>query len=325
VIGIVIASASTSVAWAQTTLVRTDQQLTLKPWADGSFGETYDRILQQRQGHVKDAAPGLDDDTHVFFWDSTGRFRFSKHDDRAPAIAYRWATMSFDNESGQIPDHLDDIDLAGGLHVGELFGGELGLVGGVGYSGNSPFGNSHGFYGIGHITWLRPLSDTDALAITLDYNGNRALLPDAPLPGFAYVHRSPPLVEWGVGYPDSWIALRPGRFTLSAEYSAPYTADVRVEYNLTTTFSVFAGCGNFFNAFAFDDEPVTDRVFFQMSRAELGLRYNGKVSGFDVDAALTFGYAFEQNFYSGYDVRDLERFSSISGEPYVGIVLVGRY
>ena len=184
-VAVVVGGAACSAAHAQTTFARTGQHLTLDPWADGTFGDTYDRLLQQRRGHIKDADPSLDDDTHVFFWDSTGRFRFSKHDDGAPSIAYRWATLSFDNESRQIPDHLDDVELVGGLHLGELLGGDLGIVGGAGYSGNSPFGNSHGYYGIGHLTWQRPLSESDSVALTLDYDGNRTLLPDAPLPGFA--------------------------------------------------------------------------------------------------------------------------------------------
>jgi hypothetical protein len=62
-----------------------------------------------------------------------------------------------------------------------------------------------------------------------------------------------------------------------------------------------------------------------MNRVEAGVRFEGKIFGFYTDAALTVGYAFEQNFYRGFDARDLNSFSSISDEPYIGLVLIGRF
>src|SRR5256885_8248543 len=84
---------------------QTNQQLTLIPWSKDWFGETNDRPLVQFKSHVKD------EDAHasVFWWDSTGRFRFDKNDSAPLAIGYRWLTMNFDTDSRQVPDHLDEI------------------------------------------------------------------------------------------------------------------------------------------------------------------------------------------------------------------------
>src|SRR5437870_305535 len=110
-------------------IAQTNQQLTLKPWSEGWFGETNDRILYQSQSHLKDEhAARLSSpksNAQVFWWDSTGRFRFDKTDPEAPSIAYRWLTMNFDTNSRQLPDHLDEISLAAGFHLAKVEGGDL--------------------------------------------------------------------------------------------------------------------------------------------------------------------------------------------------------
>src|SRR3954468_12451882 len=91
-----------SISFAQTT-----SELTLNPWADGVFGETFDKILYQQQSHVK----GEDNrNAQVFWWDSHGRFRVDKHDDDAFSVGYRYVTIVFDTNSKIIPDNLDDMN-----------------------------------------------------------------------------------------------------------------------------------------------------------------------------------------------------------------------
>jgi len=52
------------------------------------------------------------------------------------------------------------------------------------------FADTNGIFGIGHVTYRRKLSERDSLILSLDYNGNSSFLPDVPLPGFAFEHRS---------------------------------------------------------------------------------------------------------------------------------------
>jgi len=63
------------------------------------------------------------------------------------------------------------------------------------------------------------------------------------------------------------------QLTFDASYSVPFTADATLEYHLTSTISVFGGVSNFFNGFALDDESITNRLFYQMSRAGAGIHY----------------------------------------------------
>ena len=102
-------------------------------------------------------------------------------------------------------------------------------------------------------------------------------------------------------------------------------SSIAAAVSFTDEVSVFAGYAHFFNGFFLDDVPKTDRLFYEMNRVETGVRFEGTIVGFYVDAALTVGYAFQQNFYRGFDARNLDSFSSISDEPYLGIVLIGRF
>jgi hypothetical protein len=103
---------------------------------------------------------------------------------------------------------------------------------------------------------------------------------------------------------------------------------VSLEYQLGRGVSVFGGYSDFFNAFFQDDHAKTDRFFLHMQRVEVGVRYvNPNLLGYNLylDAALTVGYAFDQDWSRGFDVRDLEPLQGTEGTPYVGLVVRGRF
>jgi hypothetical protein len=309
-----------SVASAQSTVPYNDRHMMLKPWEPDAYLESSDRIVYQEQGHLKDE----DAQAHIYWDNSSGRLRFTKQDERPFTIGYLWNSTKTDSDSPRLPDHLDDIALTAGVPLGDAWGGRLAILGGAGYSGDRPFANEHGLYGIGHLTWERPLSQPDSIVLSLDYNGNSLLFPDAPLPGISYIHRGEGF-EYGLGFPDNWLTVQlASQITAGVSYTAPFNGDTWIEYHFDRHVSVIAGYSNVVNAFAFEDEPVTDRTIYQMSRVGGGVHYSGKVAGFDFDVALLGGYAFEQNWYHGYDARNLDRFTSISDEPYVSVILIGK-
>jgi hypothetical protein len=308
-----------AIAHAQTT-----PEMVLNPWPQNVWGETVDKALYQEQGHIKGPSG---DQAQIFWWDSIGRFRFSKTDERSPVIAYRYITTATDSNSPALPDHLDKLSLAGGLHLGEFSGGEFMLVGGAGYSGDMPFNDANGIFGIGHLLWERKMNDADSLVLSVDYDGGSALLPDVPLPGFQWVHRDEHL-SYGVGYPRSFVSWEIiERLTLSANYAVPYTADAYLDYKIAKQWSVFGNVANFFEAYQLNEQPDTVRLFQQMSRVEVGVRYHNEnvYSGLSLDAALAVGYAFGQSFSTGWDVRDLNETAEVSDEPYIALILRGTF
>jgi hypothetical protein len=324
------AIAAALICVAHAARAQTTAELTLKPWADGQVGETVDKLLYQEQGHVK-----REDDSRgaqVFWWDSTGRFRFDKHDPDAFALAYRILAINFDTNSPSLPDTLDEISLAAGLHLGEMAGFRSSLVIGAGYSGDNLFATEDGLFGIGHLLFERKTGDRDSLVIGIGYDGSSALFPDVPYAEFALVHRGDeragdPLT-YSIGYPHSslrWLVAPD--LSVEANYTVPYSGDVTIDYALGHGVSVFGNFTNFFNAFFQEDFSRTDRLFYEMRRAEVGIRYRNPdvFRGIALDAALVVGYAFDQQFSRGHDVRDRDPFAEISDEPYIGLVLVGQY
>jgi hypothetical protein len=306
---------------------QTDPRMVIEPWATReSWGATHDDMLYQSQAHMKNER---DAKAQIFWWDSTGRFRLGADDPDAPALGYRYLTMNFDSNSQVLPDTFDEVSLAATLHLGDVAGGGLSLLFGAGYSGDNPFADSNGVFGIGHLLWQKQLNAADAIVLSLDYNGVAALFPDVPLPGFEYVHQDGPL--WlEVGFPRNSLAWSPpGAFSLGASYEAPYSADVIADYKLGGSgVSVFGRYANFYNAFRLNDEPLTNRLFFQMSRAEVGLRYVNPHLVFEwayFDMSLSVGYAFEQHVSGGFDVRDAHALDEVSDVPYVGFVIRGLF
>jgi len=306
---------------------QTDPRIAIDPWpTPQTWGETHDDMLYQAQSHAKNEA-GVN--AQIFWWDSTGRFRLKTQDAHAPVLGYRYLTLNFDTNSHVIPGAFDEASLAATLQLGELSGGDVSVLLGAGYSGDNAFADSEGVFGIAHLLWQRRLSDTDTLVLSVDYNGVAALFPDVPLPGIEYIHKEGPL-RLEIGFPRDAITWTPSdALTIEAAYEVPYTADVSADYKLGRDgLSVFGRYANFYNAFRLDGEPQTNRMFFQMSRAEVGVRYVNPHLVFDwayVDAGLSIGYAFEQHISGGFDVRDTHTLEELSDVPYVGFVLRGRF
>jgi hypothetical protein len=317
---------ATSPAAAQTT-----PDLILRPWEPGRFVDTHDKLLYQAQSHEqgKPSPAGSDDDAkaQIFWWDSYGRVRFGRDNPDAPAVGYRYLTVALDTSSPRLPDNLDDVSLAAGLHLGEFAGGKASAVVGAGYSSDNLFGDPSAYYGVGHLIWDRRLDNRNSLVLTLDYDGNSLLLPDVPLPGFRFVHRRPGL-EVSVGYPQSALHWEPlAKVTVDLSYVAPFNGQAEVAYHFTKELAAVAGYTQFFNAFDVDGDPATRRLFYRMSQVEVGVRYRDDAAfwGIGIDADLVVGYAFDQEFSRGWDVRDLTPLTSLSDAPYVGVVLRGRF
>ncbi|HEX8912891.1 MAG TPA: hypothetical protein VF796_11065 [Humisphaera sp.] len=305
---------------------QTTSALVLDPWTHSGWGETLDRLQYQAQADVRGTSG--DQTTQLFLWDSTGRFRLAKDSPTDPRIGYRYLTINTDSNSRTLPDTLDEISLAAGLRLGEAAGGRVSVVLGAGYSGDNPFADADGLFGIAHLLWERKLNERDALVLSLDYDGSRSLLPDVPLPGFAFAHDGDG-VSYRLGFPRSSLDWRiTSALSLSANYAVPYTGDLTLRYQLDNRWSVFGGYGSFFNAFYLDDEPRTDRFFLQQQRVELGVRFVepdlwGK--GLYVDVAVRVGYAFDQAWSRGFDVRGLDPVGRTDDTPFVGLVVRGRF
>ncbi len=303
---------------------QTTTALTLDPWPADVLGETNDHFVYQNRGRVDDGSGK----TQVFWWDSIGRFRVDRSDPNSLSLGIRQLTIDFDTHSPELPHNLNDLSAALGVHLGSIGGGTATAVFGAGYTGNNLFADSNGVFGIGHLTWQAPLSKSDSWALSLDYDGSSAFLPDIPLPGFAYIHDDG-WARFTVGFPRSeieWRNIIPD-LNLVATYDVPYALNVDLAYRVDGNFSVFGNFANVFQGFAQAYRDDNERTFYQMRRVEFGIRYTNPdvYHGIFLDVSLAAGYAFDQQFSRGFDVRDLAPFATISDEPYIGLILRGRF
>jgi hypothetical protein len=304
---------------------QTDTQMLLNPWPQKVWGETVDHFIFEAESDIRNAP----ESAQIFWWDSVGRFRLDTSRDDALHIGYRYVTIDFDTNSDAIPNHLDEVSVAAGFTLGEWKSGRVSAILGAGWSGDNPFADAGGIFGIGHLLWQKQLDTGDVFVVSLDYNGVSSLLPDVPLPGFAFIRKQNDSMTWQFGFPRSSVTWEfAPRWLLDASYEVPYTGLAEVQYRLSKHWQLFGQAANFFEGFRLDDEPSSHRTFFQMSRVESGIRYvNADFvwKGIYFDAALSVGYAFEQKFSSGHDVRDLDPQAELSDAPFVGLFLRGRF
>ncbi len=306
-----------------TAFSQTDQTIVIDPWPDKFFGQTTDKFIYQAQSHSKDGTGNA----QIFWWDSHGRFRIGTENPDAPVIGYRYLTENFDTHVPALPKHLDKLSVAGGLKLGEVEGGQLGLVLGAGYVSDNPFADANGVFGESHLTWNHKIDDSNSFALTLDYDGGGSFLSDVPLPGFEYDHYCDE-ISWGFGFPRTWAEWKPThRLTFTALYTVPFSADLYADYKIGKGVSVFGNFANFFESFQLSGVPTTTRLFQQMRRIEFGVRYinDNLIKGFGIDVALAGGYAFDQHFWRGWDIRDMDRTAALSDVPYVALIVRGTF
>ncbi len=289
-----------------------------EPWNGKDFVATYDNPIFENGGHVTNS----NYTERMQWWDSYGRVRFNKQDAESPFVAYRILTSDTNTQSPLIHSTMDEFDVAAGLHLGTIADWKISTMLGVGYSGTHPFLNEKGLFGIGDVTAEHAINDQNSVLLAVDYAGNNGLLPDVPLPGFAWIHHDEKL-DVMLGFPVNSIEWRPvSKLKIAANYTVPYSGNVDVEYLPWEHFGFYADGSNFFQGIVIAREDTIDRQFYQMRRIEAGLRI---IFNPLVDAGVGIGYAFDQTFSQGYDVRSMRGVARISDEPYISIVLHGRF
>jgi hypothetical protein len=295
-------------------------RVALNQWNANDYAITYGNPIFESSGHVHGA--DTNDNVEVQWSDNWGAIRLDNHDQDSPFIAYRFLIGQMNADSPLFHSTMDDVELAAGFHLGTYAGWKVSTMLGAGYDSTHPFVNEKGIFGIGDITAVHAINDQNSLVLAVDYNGNNAFLQDVPLPGFAFVHHDKKL-DFMLGYPDSNISYRPiDKLRIQASYSVPYTASIDAEYVPWQHLGFYGMVGNTMQGIVISKENTIDRQFFQMRRVEVGVRvlYTPLIN-----AGIGIGYAFDQGFSEGYDIRSLRTLAHISNAPYISFVLYGKF
>ncbi len=295
------------------------QNLTLSPWRDGLYVQTWNNGLLENKSHVRNSgAPA-----QLELWDFSGRVRLANTGKYSPTVAVHSLYLGLDSNTALLPHQLVNDAMSVGMPLGKFAGWGFGVSVGAGYAGNSPFNDSHAVYGMARVVVQRRLSRCDQLAVFLDYNGNRQLLPDAPLPALEIEHKQPHL-RWMLGFPDEDIRWRPlPRLAIHVDYQPVVSGVADIEYRLLRWLHVFGKFESSSWAFHLDYYSSTQRVFFAISRIEGGLRLFAWRKRLAVEVGG--GYAFNQTLGEGYDARDEHTVSQIANSAFALVTLAVRF
>ena len=315
----VAAAALSLAAFAPLAAAQTGPALLLKPLlSEDETWESGGAATVVRDAH----AQGSDADFNMSVYEYAGRFR-EQREKLIPRIGWDIAYYDFSSDIPILDQPLTDVSVAAGLELGKYYDWTAGLTAGIGYAGNSPFGEGDAWYAKATLVVGRKLDKKTDLAFVVDYDGNRTIFPDIPLPGIAYRHEFDPTLSYTIGIPLTSITWKPDdKISFDLTWTIVDRFDARLEYKLSPAWSVIGLLEQRQEGFAVDGIDDHDRLLFQQRRAEAGVRWKPWEHS---SLLLAGGYAFGTEFSVGYDQGDSTEVADISDEPYVRLSFERRF
>jgi len=265
-------------------------------------------------------------DTRLSSYHAIGRFLLDPDDRQSPSAAVSWNQLSTHSSDAALPDDLVDVSIAGSISRKLDDGWLLQLTAGGGFAGDNAFTDGSAFYGLANVTAIHQLGDDHGYMLILDYNGNRSVFPDIPLPGFVYYDRLNENVKYSIGLPSA-ITWTPDSATTVRGIVTPGGITGSIEHELDERITLFGRYNNRTRSFHVDSDVNDRRLFFKQTRVEGGVIWTGTQGDSlpGVEIRLALGYAFDQEFSRGWDTRDDDTVRDISDEPYVRAALTMRF
>src|SRR5439155_15426539 len=246
----------------------------------------------------------------VFEW--TGRIR-EKRENFIPRLGWDVLYLNVNTSDPVLPDKgLTDVSIDAGVELGTYSGWRSGLTVGIGYAGDTPFGEGDAWYGKATLLVGREIDDKTKIGVVLDYDGNRTFLPDIPLPGFAYIHEFDPHLSYTIGVPVTAITWKPYTpVSLDVTWTLLDRFDARLEYKLSPQWTAYGALEDRQEAFHVENLEGHDRLLFAQRRVELGVVWQPwEHTRFH----LAGGYAWGQDFSVGWDLRNSHPIADVSDE-----------
>lgn len=293
-------------------LAQTGPDLLLKPWQPGERVElaAYGTFLGDGSTDNADA------DLTISIFDSFGRAKLPVESRAEPRVGYNVTYLDLDGDDPALPAQLVDTSFGFGMGVASIDGWLAGLTVGFGYAGAGAFDDGNAWYAESTFAVGKELDETQSLGFVLNYDGNRPFMPDVPLPGFQYVKKLPDRITAAIGFPFTYIQWEPtAQSMVKLTYIIPFDFAFEAEYRPLPELGLFASYSMRTEAFHSDALPNSiDRLLYEQRRVEAGARW--RPTG-GVAIVLAGGYAFGQQFDSGFDVRDTDEVAELSDEPYL--------
>lgn len=301
---------------------QTDARLLAEPWPN-SRPTTFDVDVSAYilgKGHTRD---GSDRDIRIARYESQGRWRSDAQVENPFVAGYELLYVDLSTGHAAVPERLVDQSVGIGFGVGQWDPWSVGVTLAAGYAGSNPFGDDDALYIDSTILLSRRPAPDTVLQLMLNYNSNRTIFPDIPLPGIAYSKRVDETLTWTLGVPRSRIVWTPdGNWTFDVDYVLPVTVNGTVRYRLTADLSAFGRFTNRFNAFTVDGAREHERVFLSQRMVEAGIACR---IAHAAELTVAGGWVFGQTLQSGFDARSLDDHIDFSDEPFVRFGLDLRF
>ncbi len=314
----------TVVLFTSSVRAQTASTMLASPWAaDRAVDFTVD-AWGQSEGDADQT--GMD--VRLSRYQAAGRWRLDPADTLSPSVAVSTHRLDIHSPDTVLPQRLVDVSFAGSMVFEVDQDTTLQVILGGGYAGDNAFGDGSAYYALADLVATRRLGDGRGYKLILDYNGNRTIFPDIPLPGFIYYDRLDEQTTYTLGFPSSSITWKPNdRTTLRATYFLPTTVNGIIEYQLADPWSIYGSFESSLDAYKVDSDSSNRRLMFAQRRIEGGVVWRGRQGDSfpGVEVRVACGYAFDQEFTRGFDVRDEDTVRDISDEPYVRAGVTMRF
>lgn len=310
---------------ASAVFAQTGPELLFKPWDKGQLIEARGDAVWIGDGNLRDGS-----DFQLGFYETEGRARLFPDHRADPRFGYNVTYLDIDTNSAALPSNLVDTSVAFGMGLIDYNGWLGGISIGVGYAAAGAFDDGNAYYGKADFLIGREIDKTSSIGFVIDYDGNRTIYPDVPLPGFLYTKELDPTLKLGLGFPFSSVTWKPNpattfdrQLTIDARYQIPDVFNARVDYELFKEFGLFASYIVRQEAFKWDELANThDRLIFIQRRVEGGVIWRPFEQA---TFTIAGGYAFGQEFNVGWDTTDQDRVARPSDEPYVRVGFEVRF
>ena len=240
------------------------------------------------------------------------------------ALAFTLKGTLYSALSTNLPDFpksLWDVAVVGAFKLGEDERWRTSVLVGAGTANDAHFSNSDALYGIADFNAERKLTPDTSLHFGVHFDGNRNIWPDLPLPYLQYVARVDDTLGYALGVPRSAVTWRPlTPLVLHAEYNVPVNVNANASFYLNENLSLFGEYLDTTDGFYIDDAEK-QRLFYSWQRVAAGVR----ISNDWLDARLGAGWAFNQEFSTGWDLRDTDTVVEPDDGPMFFITIQGTF
>jgi hypothetical protein len=296
-------------AWADTR-----SGLMLRPMPEG---KNVDLKVEVNRYLESQTDAGLDYDMQLFA--TRGRVRLApKLERRSPLLGWDVLYIDPDTADPRIPSSLTESSLAVGFGfpVGEWI---IGVTAGAGFAGDKPF-TGRGWYGLASVTTTKRFGEKDILQFGLDFDGNRPIFPDVPLPIVVWTRFWSEKVRTSIGFPFLGITWDPASwFTFEFRGIPGIFQTGSLNFHVHESWDIFLRYRGANFRFFIDSFPNDNRrLFYTEQRAEVGVT---ATIAKQWEITFAVGWAFEREYSTGWDVRDTNTLVALDKTPFFGLTV----